>query len=269
MKKILLVALVSGLSAQVEADSSGVNFYAGVSAVGSWTSSDFKMDYEVDTTSSATFKNAVPHAYHKDNSIGRAGAGFTIGVKKKFENNFFVGGEFGYTLSHAKHHHDFTYLEDIEADPTTITPGGEKTGIISRINVKHGDELALALKFGKDCKSCGIYGIVGVTTKNVEIGYSVDGDTDWTNLKDDKFSVSEKERAWGAVLGLGGSKKINDRISCSLEYRYKTYGSAEKDVDCRAESKKAFANNEHDISDRHFKVKSDKHEVSLGITVNI
>ncbi len=264
MKKILLVALVSGLSAQVEADSSGVNFYAGVSAVGSWTSSDFKMDYDI----SKDFSNvgAVPHAYHKDNSIGRVGAGFAVGIKKKFGDDFFVGGEFDYTLSRAKHHHDFTYLEDIEAD---ITPVDEKTGIISRINVKHGDELAFALKFGKDCKSCGIYGIVGVTTKNVDIEYSVDGDTDWTNLKDDKFSVSEKDRAWGAVLGLGGSKKINDRISCSLEYRYKLYGSAEKDVDCRAESKKAFDGNEHDISDRHFKVKSDKHELSLGITVNI
>ena len=38
MKKILLVALVSGLTAQVEADLNGVNFYAGVSTVGSFTS---------------------------------------------------------------------------------------------------------------------------------------------------------------------------------------------------------------------------------------
>jgi len=144
MKKILLIALVSGLSAQVEADSNGVNFYAGISAVGSWTSSDFKMDYDISDTFSKI--KAKPWAYHKDSSIGKVGAGFAVGLKKKFENNFFVGGEFDYTLSRAKHHHDFTYLEDREDDITQV--GHEDVnGIVSKINVKHGDELALALKF--------------------------------------------------------------------------------------------------------------------------
>jgi len=263
MKKVLMVAFVSGLSAQVEADSSGVNFYAGVSAVGSWTSSDFKMDYEVNK--SGTFANAVPHAYHKDNSIGRVGAGFAVGVKKKFENGFFVGGEFDYTLSRAKHHLGFTYEEDYESPTSGAQPGDT----VSYINVKHGDELALAFKFGKDCKSCDFYGIVGVTTKNVDIEYAFDEDGIWGTPDDDEFDVSTKERAWGAVFGLGGSKKINDRISLSLEYRYKLYGSAKDDVDCKAKSCTAFNGTDHDTSDRHFKVKSDKHEVSLGITVNI
>ena len=96
-------------------------------------------------------------------------------------------------------------------------------------------------------------------------------DTAWTP-RDTEFDVSEKERVWGAVFGLGGSKKINDRISLSLEYRYKTYGSAKRDVDCKTASVNAFPPTQgatHDTSDRHFKVKSDKHEVSLGITVNI
>ncbi len=265
MKKILLVALVTGLSAQVEAASNGVNFYAGVSAVGSCTSSDFNMDYEVNDGTPG-FPNAKPWAKHKESSIGRVGAGFAVGVKKKFENGFFVGGEFDYTLSRATHHHDFTYREDQE--DSILNPDDSKwDGTISQINVKHGDELSLSLKFGKDCNSFDIYGIVGVTTKDVDIEYSLEKDTEWT-VRDTGFDVSAKERAWGAVFGVGGSKKITDKISCFLEYKYKLYNSAKKDVDCRAESEEAF-DDPHDKSDRHFKVKSDKHEISFGITFNI
>ena len=262
MKKVLLVALVSCLSAQVEGatSSSDVNFYAGISAVGSWTSSDFRMDYDVNKDQNK-FPKAISHAYHKDNSIDRAGLGLHAGIKKKFKNDLFVSGELGYTFSRAKHHHDFTEAEDQEADDQYP----DET--ISYINVKHGNELALALKFGKDCNSSDVYGIVGVTTKDVKIEYSLD---DGNPQVKDKFDVSTKDRAWGAVFGLGGSKRINDNVSCSLEYRYKLYGSAKKDIDCMAESKDAFGGVvEHDTSDRHFKVKSGKHELSLGITFNI
>ena len=263
MKKIVLIALVSCLSVQAEeiASSNGLKFYAGASAVGSWTSSDFKMDYEVDKDN---FPNAQPWAKHKENSIGRVGAGFAAGIKKKFGNTWFVGGELGYTLSRAKHHHDFLVGEDIEID----NHGGHENDVISRVNIRHGDEWALSLKLGKDCCSYDVYGILGVTTKNIEIEYSVDADTYWVT-RDDGFDVSKKKRAWGAVFGLGGSKKITNKISCSLEYRYKMYNSAKKSVDCRALAEKAFGNGVHDTSDRNFKVKSDKHELSLGVTFNI
>lgn len=263
MKKIVLIALVSCLSVQAEetTSSNGIEFYAGASAVGSWTSSDFKMDYEVNKDN---FEDAQPWAKHKENSIGRVGAGFAAGVKKKFSNNWFIGGELGYTLSRAKHHHDFLGIEDVEV---TDALGIHANDIISRVSVRHGDEWALSLKFGKDCCSYDVYGILGVTTKNIEIEYSVDADTVWVN-RDDGFDVPKKKRAWGAVFGLGGSKKINNRISCSLEYRYKVYNSAKKSVDCRALAEKAFGE-PHDTSDRNFKVKSDKHELSLGVTFSI
>ncbi len=154
MKRVLLVGLVSCLVAQAEAFSNKVNFYAGASVVGSWTSSDFHMDYEINDDNPG-FPQAKPWANHKENSIGKVGAGFAVGVKKKFENNLFVGGEFGYTLSRAKHHHDFTYLEDLEDDTHQVTDKLDNT--VSQINVKHGDELSLALKFGKSHCSCVIY----------------------------------------------------------------------------------------------------------------
>lgn len=263
MKKIVLIALVSCLSVQAEenASSNGLKFYAGASAVGSWTSSDFKMDYEINKDN---FPNAQPWAKHKENSIGRVGAGFAAGIKKKFSNNWFIGGELNYTLSRAKHHHDFVGTEDVETDDIFRN---HENDVISRVNVRHGDEWGLSLKFGKDCCSYDVYGILGLTTKNIEIEYSVDPDTYWVD-HDDGFDTSKKKRAWGAVFGLGGSKKINNRISCSLEYRYKMYSSAKKSVDCRAEAEKAFVY-PHDTSDRNFKVKSDKHELSLGVTFNI
>lgn len=262
MKKIVLIALVSCLSVQAEevTSSNGLKFYAGASVVGSWTSSDFKMDYEVNKDN---FPNAESGIKHKENSIGRVGAGFAAGIKKKFGNNWFVGGELGYTLSRAKHCHNFTADEDQESDLPE-----DRNNIVSHANVRHGDEWALSLKFGKDCCSYDVYGILGVTTKNIEIEYSIDADGYWVE-HGDGFDISKKKRAWGAVFGVGGSKKINDRISCSLEYRYKVYNSAKKSVDCRALAEKAFGNLPHDSSDRNFKVKSDKHELSLGVTFSI
>ena len=38
-----------------------------------------------------------------------------------------------------------------------------------------------------------------MTTKNVDIEYSLDEDGNWV-VHTDGFDVSEKERAWGAVL---------------------------------------------------------------------
>lgn len=261
MKKVALLALILCCSAQAEeiASSRGIDFYVGASAVGSWTDSDFKMNYTIDEN---YFPNTKPWANHKEYAISRVGAGFTAGIKKKFSNDWFVGGELGYTLSRAKHHHNFTTDEDLESDIT-----GNENVIISRANIKHGDEWALSLKLGKDYKSYEIYGILGVSTKNIDIEYSVDADGYWVE-HGDGFDVSTKKRAWGAVFGLGGSKKINDRISCSLEYRYKVYNSAKKSVDCRALAEKAF-DDLHDISERNFKIKSDKHELSFGVTFNI
>lgn len=259
MKKIVLIALVSCLSVQAEevTSSNGLKFYAGASVVGSWTSSDFKMDYEVNKD---IFSYAKPWAKHKESSIGRVGAGFAAGIKKKFGNNYFIGGELGYTLSRAKHGRDF-----FEADDTEFDAVGD-TDRVSRIEIRHGDEWSLSIKFGKEIDSYDVYGILGTTTKRVDIGYSLDGSN--PDVTGEGFGINPKKRVWGAVFGLGGSKKINDRISCSLEYRYKVYNSAKNSVDCRDLTEKAYGGT-HDISDRNFKVKSDKHELSLGVTFSI
>ena len=82
------------------------------------------------------------------------------------------------------------------------------------------------------------------------------------------LKTNHDKRVWGMVFGLGASRKINDTISCSLEYKYKTYNSATKSV-CWKEETRAFFGNAHDTSNRDFKVKSDSHELSFGFTVNV
>ncbi len=264
MKRFVLVALVPCLAAQAEdvASSNGVNFYAGASLIGSLTSSDFKMDYEVDTDSSASFFDSVPCAKHKKSSIARVGVGINAGIKKKFNSDWFIGSDLSYVFNRASHKHDFTMGEDLEVN--------DQYGLdekISYVDVKHGDEVDLSLKFGREFKCYDVYGILGITTKQIKMRFGID-DSNALVCDGNGFEVNPKKRVWGAVFGLGGSRKINDRISCSLEYRYKVYSAAKKSVDCRALSSAAFAD-EHDISDRNFKVKSDKHELSLGVTFNI
>ena len=259
MKKVVLIALIPCLSVQAEevVSSNGVSFYAGASMVSSWTSSDFKMDYTVDNF----FDIKNPGSNHKKNSIGRVGVEFAAGVKKKFSNDWFVGSELNYTLSRATHDHDFNEIEAGETPEDTAD-----TDRISFIQIKHGDEIGISFKFGKEFKCYEVYGILGATTKQVKIKYGLDG----TNalITGNAFEINPKKRVWGAVFGLGGSKKITDKISCSLEYKYKLYNSAKKSIDCRGASSDAFGA-DHDTSDRNFKVKSDKHELSLGVTFNI
>ena len=133
----------------------------------------------------------------------------------------------------------------------------EDTDRVSYIKVRHGDEWGLSLKIGKEINCYSVYGILGATTKRVDIEYSLDGSN--PDVIGDGFGINPKKRVWGAVFGLGGSKKINNRVSCSLEYKYKAYNSAKKNVDCVGLSRNAYGA-AHDTSVRNFKVKSDKHE---------
>lgn len=260
MKKIALVASILCCSVQAEeiASFGGVNFYVGGAVVGSLINSDFKMDYAVDSYSALSIAN--PGINQKENSIGRIGMELLAGVKKIFSNNWVFGGEFNYVFSRTKYSRNLREIDDREIDD--IESGNDN---ISYINVRHGDEIALSLKLGKEFNGHKVYGILGATTKQVEIKYGLDGTNIWVG--GEPFEVNPKKRVWGAVFGLGGSRKLSNKISYFLEYKYKLYNSAKKNIDCRALTSEAFRI-DHDASDRNFKVKSDKHELSFGITFN-
>ncbi|MCR4623039.1 MAG: outer membrane beta-barrel protein [Alphaproteobacteria bacterium] len=265
MKKLLLLSLVLGFSAQAEDGHVDLQkswwFYGGADLVSSWTSSDFHMDYDYDYNAATADPETRPYANNKKNNIGRVGVGLFAGARKNFQNSYFLAGEVSYIFSDAHHKHDFPESEDAERFYNVTAPDR-----ISYIDIKHGNELGLSFRFGKEFKSCGIYGILGMTTKDVEIRYGTDASHIDIN---DEFEVSPKKRAYGAVFGLGVSKNINERTSFAFEYKYKTYGSAKKSVDCREASRKMNWGRDHDNSDRNFKVRSDKHELALRFIINV
>lgn len=263
-KLVLFMFLMLGFSAQAEEISDvpqkSWGFYGGADLVNSWTSSDFHMDYSVVDVDEER-SNVGPYANNKKNGISKFGVGLFAGVRKNFQNNYFLSGEISYIFSDTHHKKDFTQSEDAER-----FLNADDSERISYIDVKHGNELGLSLKFGKEFRSCGVYGILGMTTKEVEIKYGVDGTH--TDLASG-FEVNPKKRVYGAIFGLGVSKDVNERISCAFEYKYKTYGSAKKSVDCREASKKMNWGDAHDDSDRNFKVRSDKHELALRFIINV
>ncbi len=257
MKKIVMCAICVGFTVQAEAS---IGAYLRAAATGALTNSDFDMNYEVNKNT-GDFPNANPFANDKKHSIRNIGARVAVGVQTQLENNWFFGGEFNYFLNRADHDRDFTEAEDGETD---INSGAE--GRISYVNIKHKDELGFALRFGKELMSYDVYGICGISTKQTEIKYGLDHNH--SNIYGTEDLVTNfKKRLWGLVFGIGASRKVNRNLSCSLEYRYKIFNSSTKDVDWTAE-RTAFGK-EHDITPRHFKVKSDNHELSVGFTLNI
>lgn len=259
MRKIILMSAVLACSSlQADIESKPLAFYAGAGLVGSSTSSDFSMDYQVNGDH---FPDARPYANHKEKHMGRIGGEVFVGVKSKCKKGWFWAAELSYGFTKNNHKHAFSELEDAEMDYAEEDPNP-----ISNIDVKHGNEIGLVGKVGASVDVCNVYGILGVTTKEVEMKY-------WTNAHTDvrtPFETNPKKRVYGAVFGLGVSKNVHNNVSCALEYKYKLYKNAKKDVDLRVPTSVAFVQNPpHDLSDRHFKVKSDKHEVSLKVAVNI
>lgn len=255
MNKVAVVALCACFSVQAEAS---VSAYLRAAAVGALTNSDFDMSYSVDTNK---FASANPSANNNKHSIGNVGGEFALGFRTKFKNDWFLGGEVNYCLKKVKHNHDFTEIEDNEGITIIDT---EK---MSNIELKYQHEYGFSFRFGKYFNGYDVYGICGATTKNVDINYSLNGKHSGITPKND-LTFNSSKRIYGMVFGLGASRKVNDNFSCSMEYKYKVYNSATKSIDWRKETK-AFFGQDHDTSDRNFKVKSDSHELSLGFVLSV
>lgn len=263
-KKFVLSLLLSSCLFQLDAASDQTcknkkhnEFYGGIGLVESLTSSTFKMNYE----SSDPF--VIPYVEHKKNNISKLSPELFVGFRHNFSNCWFYAAELSYNFGKSTHKADFTQKEDAELD--YINPSDER---ISYIRVKHGHELGLTAKIGRDAGFCDIYGILGLSTKKIDITFGLD---DSNNFVDHPLEVSPSKRVYGLIIGVGASKRLNDHLSCSMEYKYKVYNSAKKQLDMRESVDKSFdyRNVTHDESDRTFKVHSDKHELSLRFSVNI
>lgn len=240
--------------------SDSFKFHAGVGLDTSWTKSDFGMRFDVNHDN---FPGTGGYASNKK-TINKIGGEFFAGLGYTFSTNWFITGEFNINIKHIKHKHDFKESEDVESDPYN-----NDDQRISYIDVNHSNELGLSARLGHHFNVCDLYGILGITTKQVNVTYSFDANH--IDVRDgEDFSTNYKKRIYGIIIGAGAAKKVSKHISCALEYKCKLYGNANKDIDLRNETKTLFRlDEEHDTAPRNFRVKTDKHELSFRVVVNI
>lgn len=269
-KKILLCAvLLSGvLSAEAVSENSNSEnrvpnnrsfvFFGGVGLTESFARSTFEMSYDADQDS---YPSLNSYAKRKKSCSGKLGGEIFVGVKSNNKQGWFWGTELSYSLNRFNYNKDLSYDEDQEEFPLTEY----KDCKVSNIKVKYGNELGMYFKLGRSFNSWDIYGIFGGTTRKVNLNYSVYAvpSTDHNRLE-----TNFSSRIYGVALGMGVNKSVTDRVDCSLEYKYKIYGNADKNVDLINESAKGFGV-DHDASARNFKIKTNVHELALKVSVNI
>lgn len=237
---------------------SATHLYGGIGLTASSVNSDFKMDYEVDEDD---FLEAIPHVQHKGRSLKKIGVSIVGGIRADLSSNLFLATECNFSHGTTTHWRDFTQSEDVEFGNLGKEYDSQK---ISHINIKHKGEIGLFLKAGTIVQSYEFYGIWGVSTKRIEIEYELD-----SNAQDIKQAYSDcfSRRIYAPVLGVGITKEITNNISGSFEYRYKMYNLAKGNL--AKVGDKVFEGDDvhHDRSLRHVEIDSNKHELSLSITV--
>ena len=258
MKRIIVLTIFLS-HCFLQASENSVKPYGGIGLANSLGNSDFNMNYEVNKTD---FPDCEPQVSHKRNKRYNLGTELFAGVKYNASNNWFCSGELSYSPDRLRHRHNFTQAEDAEKNKDDADPKR-----ISYINIKHQDELGLCSKLGKNLKICETYGIFGISSEKVKMKYALDKDHDSVEAP---LETNPKKRVYGAVIGVGASKKINNQVSCAVEYKYKAYNSARRKVDLKEQTKEAFGGvDDHDTSDRNFKVHSRKHELSVRMSMNV
>lgn len=259
-KVILIVMIFICTSFQVESQNKPVVCYGGLGLTASTTSSNFKMNY---VPNWRCFMGTPYELNHNRPHIKNVSGEIFVGVKSGCSRGFFWAIEANYGFSRVRHTKDFLGTEYCE-----ITDSCRRSGRNSYINIKHGNELGLEVKLGGSINGYNIYSIAGATTKKIKLNYGLD--TAHRHVLK-PLEINSQKRVYGAIIGLGVSKNVTNKISCSLEYKYKIYGNANIDVDWKKATLPVFSNRGylHDTTDRHFSVKSDRHEVSSKIAINI
>ncbi len=272
MKKLIMLGMVVSLVGvnQVNAldqeskPSKKVEFYCGAGLTQSFLNSKYSMDRKINRQiySGAT----ETHSEHKKSGIGKLGYELFVGAI--IGSDWFIAPEFGVQLQHIKHRYDFPNKEDMEAAPF-FTRGEE---IVSRLNISYGNSYQFLLKLGKNFDSYKLYGIAGLETRLLKFDYAL-VHSSFVN----KVSFNFKKRLYAPVLGIGGSKRINDHVSVALEYKYKPYKNVNYSKDWIRGTQmgilgqvRVIAGQEFrvDKSNRELKVKQSQHDISLRVVVN-
>lgn len=272
MKKLIMVGVAVSLVGvnQVNAldqeskPSKKVEFYCGAGLTQSFLNSKYSMDREVNHQ--VFFVDKI-HSEHKKSGIGKLGYELFVGAI--IGSDWFIAPEFGVQLQHIKHRYDFPNGEGME-----VTPYG--TGddeIVSRLNISYGNSYQFLLKLGKNFDSYRLYGIAGLETRLAKVDYAIVHSSFVNGI-----SFNFKKRLYAPVLGIGGSKRINDHVSVALEYKYKPYKNIDYSKDWIRGTQIGMLGRvpvingrefRVDKSNRELKVKQSQHDIALRVVVNL
>ncbi len=235
-----------------------ISCYGGFGVTASKLDSEFHMDY----SHNQRFFMSYPNLQHENNKIRRVGGVVFVGIRANLDPKLFLATEINFNSSKARHYQDFFSSDYCEVSDPCVLPGRT-----AYIDIKHGNELSWLVKIGGTLNDYNIYSIAGVTTKNISLKYGID-EAHFHNLKSLEFNL--KKRIYGPVLGLGISKPITEKIICSMEYKYKLY-KTKKNLDWTNDTRRVFssAGYLHDMSERHFKLNSNKHEIAIRAAINM
>lgn len=230
--------------------------YGGMSLIASSINSNFQMNYALNRVD---FPQGRPYVNHKEDNLRKFDVGVVAGIQKDLSKNFFLAVEGTFTHGTTRHQRDFTQAEDAEIDYTD-----DSKQKISHIDIEHKDEFGLLLKAGPRVTPYEFYGIFGVSTKQVKIGYELNQNHDAITSAFSKYS---QDRVLGTIIGFGLAREITKQVSCALDYKYKMYNRAKVSLSVDDSSFNSETEMPHDASARNLEVDSRKHELSLSIAV--
>lgn len=273
MKKIIFFFMTAVVFSQTEAEETSeklFNVYCGAGISENFTKSEYKMNFEVNDDNFPGGGGELKN----DKNLHKVGYNLFLGIEGG--EKFYWALETGANLSHAKHNKVFCGNESKEGGSDTVNP-------VTNLNITHGNEYELVAKFGGNFHSWRGYGIAGIGVKKVGVRYDYyPNDAFWNpdgsaerseyGMYED-YPARESKTRCGFVIGAGIEKKVSDKFSVGLEYKYKAYKklSFERDFRDIPEMKgwgAGAAERQGDLSPRKYKVSAGAHSIALRVSIH-
>ncbi|MDR3179360.1 MAG: outer membrane beta-barrel protein [Holosporaceae bacterium] len=255
MKKIIatVICFVSVFFSNAEESSGKTGIYCGISLDGTWTSSEYQMNFTVNT---ANFEGCGGVVKYKEENATKFGGGIFLGCGGG--NDFYCAAEVGILFNNFALKKTFSEYEALEID---IKDREENPNTF--LKCSYGNEYQAALKLGKvftpdESREIKIYGILGVATRKASVQY------DYAKSANSRPHSFEKN-IHSFVPGIGMEVKLQEHCSLGVEYKYKAYQDSK--------STHNFVNpdddGDFDLEPRHYSLKTKQHNVSLRLIFNI
>ncbi|MDR1982603.1 MAG: hypothetical protein LBQ08_02280 [Holosporaceae bacterium] len=263
MKKMIIGSLVVSAFCVCanEEPTNETHVYGGVSLEGISSSSEYKMDFEVNQNNIAGGGGVVAH---KRTGIIRPGYGIFLGLGGG--DDYYFALETGVVFHHFKLRKWFNGYEALE-----VARNHRTADINTSLICDYGHEYSISLKLGKildSVKKTRVYGILGTAVREVSVQY----DYYYPVLHNINVTYPHgyNKRIWALVPGVGIESELSKNCSWGVEYKYKFYQSADITRDyVNAIVRNGGNRGDADIRPRNYKVKTRQHNLSFRIVFNI